>query len=134
MSAVAESLAAFRGTGDLAPELLIRFALPLGLASLELNDSAALVDLDEPTVLEGESLRPSVVATGRRRVTQSYALDMFERRRETAGLRWWSTLEAGWINLTLFDRGLGDVTLTDVRELTVDDDVVIEAATFLGLL
>ena len=92
-----------------------------------------LVDLDEPTVLEIESLRPSVVATGRRKVTQSYARDIFEHRRETAGLRWWSMLEAHWINVTLFDRCLHAVSLTDVHELTVDDDVVIEAGTFLGL-
>ncbi len=133
VSAVAEMLAPFRGTGDLHPDLLVRSGRQLALAELELADDAALVDFDEPTVLVNESLRPSIVATNQRSVTQAYAVAQFERHSEAAGLRWWSTLEASWIQITLFDRALGELRVHSVQTLSVDDATVIAAATCLGL-
>lgn len=133
VSAVTESLAPFRGTGDLRPELLVRSGRPLGLAELELDPGAVLVDLDDPGVLTAEGLRPSVVATGHRRVTQTHAVELFERHPEAAGLRWWSTLEASWLHVTLFDRGRRAVTVHGVRPLAVNDEAVAEAAAYLGL-
>jgi hypothetical protein len=41
--------------------------------------------------------------------------------------------QSSWINVTLFDRGLDSVTVRDVRELTLDDEIVGDTATFLGL-
>ncbi len=133
VSAVAEMLAPFRGTGDLGPELLMRSGRPLALAELELDDRARLVDLDDPAVLAAETLRPSVVATGRRAVTQTYALREFELHPDAAGLRWWSTLEASWIHVTLFDRAIGAVDVRKTSVLAVDDEVVTLAAIHLGL-
>jgi RES domain len=133
VSAVAEVLAPFRGTGDLRPALLVRSGRQLALAELELAGDATLVDLDDPAVLATESLRPSVVATGQRSVTQAYAVGQFERHPKAAGLRWWSTLEASWIQVTLFDRAVGELTVRDVRALTIDDEAVTTAATYLGL-
>lgn len=133
VSAVAEMLAPFRGTGDLDPDLLVRSGRQLALAELELADDAALVDLDEPTVLVNESLRPSVVATNQRSVTQAYAVAQFERHSQAVGLRWWSTLEASWIQITLFDRALGQLRARNVQTLSVDDPTVTAAATYLGL-
>ena len=133
VSAIAEALAPFRGTGDLAPELLARMSRPLALAQLELDDGAALVDLDDPGTLAAEALRPSVVATGRRSVTQSYAAQLFEAHPEAAGLRWWSTLEAAWINVTLFDRAQLALAARAVRPLDRGDDDVRAAGRFLGL-
>lgn len=133
VSAVAQSLAPFRGTGDLRPELLIRSGRQIALAELELATSALLVDLDDPTVLAVEALRPSIVATGNRRVTQAYAVGQFERYPDAAGLRWWSTLEASWIHVTLFDRALGAVTVQGVHALAIDDEAVVAAAVYLGL-
>lgn len=133
MSAIAEMLAPFRGTGDLRSELLVRSGRPLALAGLDLDADAELVDLDDPRVLDAETLRPSAVATGRRGVTQAIAVRQFDRHPNAAGLRWWSTLEARWIHVTLFDRALGALTVQDVRVLAVDDDEVIAAATHLGL-
>lgn len=133
VSAVAEMLAPFRGTGDLRPELLVRSGRQLALAELELDAQAVLVDLDDPTVLVAETLRPSMVATGRRRVTQAYAVQQFDRHPAAAGLRWWSTLEASWIYVTLFDRALGAVRVRGVRSLAVDDEVVAIASAHLGL-
>lgn len=130
-SAVAESLAPFRGTREMRPELLTRMGRPLALAELELGDDAALVDLDDPRTLVREGLRPSVVATSRRVVTQEYATRLFAAG--AAGLRWWSTLEAAWMNATLFDRARGSLSLRHVRPLDVQDEVVRDAGHFLGL-
>lgn len=133
VSAVAEMLAPFRGTGDLQPELLVRLGRPLALARVVLDDAARLIDLDEPDTLAAESLRPSGVATGRRATTQAYAARAFDAHPDAAGLRWWSTLEAAWINVTLFDRARPALTAATSRVLETSDDAVLEAARFLGL-
>lgn len=130
---VAEALAPFRGTGDLLPDLLVRSGRTLALAELWLDGGSVLVDLDDPAVLAAESLRPSVVATGRRDVTQALAVRQFERHPDAAGLRWWSVLEASWLHVTLFDRAIGALTVHSVHPLEVDDEVVITAAAHLGL-
>lgn len=131
VSAIAEALAPFRGTGDLRPDLLARMGRPLALA--ELGGEFTLLDLDDPEVLAAEALRPSEVATTRRSSTQAYAARLFEAHPEAAGLRWWSTLEAGWINVTLFDRAAHLLTVRDVRPLETGSDDVRAAARFLGL-
>ncbi len=73
------------------------------------------------------------MATCRRRVTQAYAVRQFERHPDAAGLRWWSTLEASWMHVTLFDRALGGVTVQGVHVLAVDDETVATAAAHIGL-
>ncbi len=133
VSAVAEALAPFRGTGDLHPELLTRTGRPLALAELALEPGAPLIDLDDPAVLTGEGLRPSVVATTHRATTQAYAERLFDAHPGAAGLRWWSTLEAGWLNVTLFDRAAPRLSVRAVRALDPADEVVRDAARFLGL-
>jgi RES domain-containing protein len=133
IAAIAEALAPFRGTGELAPELLVRMGRPLALAELELAGDGPLIDLDDPAILVAEGLRPSEVATGRRAVTQRDAARLFDSHRDALGLRWWSTLEAGWINVTLFDRAAGSLSARAVRPLDVVDDDVRAAALFLGL-
>jgi len=133
VAAIAEALAPFRGTGDLRPELLERMGHALALARLGLEDDAALIDLDDPAVLAAESLRPSAVATTRRAATQAYATRLFETHAQAAGLRWWSTLEASWINVTLFDRAERSLSVRGVTRLGVEDDDVRVAAHALGL-
>jgi hypothetical protein len=93
-----------------------------------------LVDFDDPAVLTAETLRPSIVATGRREITQAHAVRQFKRHPDAAGLRWWSTLEASWIHVTLFDRALDAVNVRGVRILAVDDEAVTIAAAHLGLM
>jgi hypothetical protein len=132
LSCVVEQLARFRGQ-RLAPALLRRRGLPLALAELELPDDAQLVDLDEPSVLRRERLRPSRVATRERTVTQPLALALHEKHGEAAGLRWWSTFESQWLNVTLFDRAASALRLGSVRALDVDDDQIAAAADVLGL-
>ena len=133
VAAIAEALAPFRGTGDLAPELLVRLGRPLAVAELALGDDSALVDLDDPGTLVAEALRPSQVATGRRSVTQGYAARLFGAHPDAAGLRWWSTFEAAWPCVTLFDRAAGALALRSVRRLATADADVRAAAAFLGL-
>lgn len=132
VSAIAEALAPFRGTGDLHPEMLTRMGRPLALAQLELQDGQ-LLDLDDPSVLLAASLRPSQVATNRRDVTRADAARLFDAHPGAAGLRWWSTLEASWINATLFDRAAGGLRVRGLRPLDPGAEDVRAAAAFLGL-
>jgi hypothetical protein len=132
LSTVVEQLARFRGQ-RLLPSLLRRRGLPLALADLELDDGAELVDLDDPAVLRRERLRPSMVATRGRHVTQPQARVLHDRRSQAAGLRWWSTYESAWINVTLFDRAASRLRVRSVRALSLEDPAVVEAADFFGL-
>ena len=130
--AVVEQLAGLVGTHLGAPDL-VRGGLPLALATLTLRDDAQVVDLDDPLVLADEALRPSLAATRDRGRTQADAAALHERHPEAAGLRWWSTFESQWANVTLFDRALPALGVDDVRTLELRDGVVGTAAAFLGL-
>jgi len=133
VSAVAELLAPFRGTGKLLPSMLVRYEQPLALASLDLQEGVTVVDLDDPSTLIATGLRPSLVATRHRTVTQRQAADVYESHPAAIALRWWSTLESSWINWTLFDRAERSLEVAEAMELTIDHPVVHEAADLLGL-
>jgi hypothetical protein len=133
VSAIAEPLAAFRGSGSLTASMLTHLGRPLALAELELPDGAVAIDLDDPQVLVTEGLRPSRIATRTRTVTQALAADLYRAHPDAIGLRWWSTLESSWINWTFFDRAADALSLTEIAELRIDDPNVREAAAFLGL-
>jgi RES domain len=132
VSAVAEQIQRLAGT-ILEPPDLVRRGLPLALAAIDFDEVLELVDLDDPAVLVGEGLRPSQVATNNRSVTQAGAVDVFTRHAEAAGLRWWSTIEALWPNVTIFDRADELLAVKDVHELELGDEVLVEAADYLGL-
>jgi hypothetical protein len=132
ISSVVEQLARFR-TQRLTPSLLRRRGLPLAVAEFTLDPAAMLLDFDQPRVLVRERLRPSLVATRRRDITQPQALAMFERHPHLAGLRWWSFYEATWAHVTLFERAAAHLRLNDVRALTIADPAVIEAAQFFAM-
>jgi hypothetical protein len=93
-----------------------------------------VVDLDVPATLVAEHLRPATVATRLRRITQHQAGSLYRSRPDAAALKWWSTFEASWAQLTVFDRAAMHLDVGTVVELTVDGPQVIEAATFLGLV
>lgn len=133
VSAIAERLAPFRGSGALDPSMLVQGGRGLALATLDLGEGAEIVDLDDPRVLASESLRPSRVATGNRARTRADAARLYRAHPGASGLRWWSTLESSWANLTIFDRARPLLKLSDVRQLTVDDTEVRAAAEALGL-
>ena len=130
VSAVVEQLARFRGS-VFVPQVLVRRGLPLALARLELDDAAELVDLDEPRILAAHALRPSAVATRRRHVTQPQALAL--HRQGADGIRWWSTFESLWVNVTLFDHAAQRLRLGSLDRVSLDDPAVREAADFLGI-
>lgn len=132
VSTVVEQLAPLVGTELAAPDL-VRGGLPLALAAVRLEDGAPLLDLDDPAVLAAEGLRPSLVATHERERTQAGAAAVHARRPDAAGVGWWSLFEAQWRNVTLFDRAAAALQVEDVRQLGLADDVVGEAARFLGL-
>jgi hypothetical protein len=132
VSGIVEQLARFRGQ-PLIPAMLVRRGLPLAVAALELDDDAELIDLDEPDVLKAEGLRPSVVATRIREITQPQALRLHDGRPRAVGLRWWSGFESLWANVTVFERAAEKLRLLEVRPLALDDRSVLEAAEFLGL-
>jgi RES domain-containing protein len=132
VSCLIEQLAAFRGQRLSAP-VLRRRGLPLALAAIEFDDDLRLVDLDEPATLRRERLRPSRVATRERSISQPQALALHQRHPEAAGLRWWSCWEGLWANVTVFDRAAPALRLRDVRELTIDDPAVRDAAERFGL-
>jgi hypothetical protein len=131
-SAVVEELRCFVGTGLAGPDLR-RSGLPLALATLVLADTASLVDLDEPLVLAAARLRPSLVAANERPRTQRAATALHKRYESAAGLRWWSSFESSWANVTLFDRALETLSVEEIRPLRLEDEIVREAARFLGL-
>jgi hypothetical protein len=133
VSAVAEALAPFRGRGQLKPAMLDRAGRRLSLVALDLREPDGLLDLDEPETLAAEGLRPSRVATRVRATTQRDALRLYEARRRATGLRWWSTIEASWINVTVFDRARRRLRMRSVEALDVDHETVREAASELGL-
>ena len=133
VSAISEAFAPFRGTGSLTPDMLRRAGLPLAIAELELPDDADVVDLDDPRTLVAEGLRPSRVATARRALTQADAARMFDAHPAALALRWWSTLEGLWPNVTLFDRARAHLRLVETRTLSFETAAVRDAADFLGL-
>jgi len=110
-----------------------KFDLPLALVELGLPDEAALIDWDDPEVLRENNLRPSQVATRIRETTQAEAQKLFNKHTEAAGIRWWSTLEASWINVSIFDRAIESLTLGDEVVLDTGNAFVRELADYLGL-
>jgi RES domain len=132
VAAVAEILVQFRGE-PLAEGLLDIDDTRLAAVPLDLAEDAELIDLDEPRVLAQERLRPSMVATRDRIATQASAERLFDAHPDAAGVRWWSTIESSWINVTLFDRALRRVRAGSAKPLTLDHPAVVDAAEFLGL-
>jgi hypothetical protein len=132
VSCIVEQFAPFRGQRLIA-SMLQRRGLPLALGSLEIADAVALIDLDDPRQLTRERLRPSHVATRDRAVTQPQARQLYHRHPHVGGLRWWSSWEAQWMNLTLFDRASRALRLVQVEALTLAHPAVVEAAEFFGL-
>jgi hypothetical protein len=133
VSAVAEALAPFRGRGALTAAMLERAGRALSLVALDLREPHGLLDLDEPDTLAAEGLRPSGVATRVRATTQRDALRLFHGHRRATGLRWWSTIEASWINLTIFDRARRRLRVRSVELLGAEHEAVRGAAAELGL-
>ena len=133
VSAVAERIQQLRGNAIVNRDFQRLGNLTLALVGIRLDPSVALVDLDDPTELVTRQLRPSMVATRRRVVTQQIARRIFDEG--VGGLVWWSTLAAEWTNVTLFyERVIGKVSLlAPPRTLSTDMPEVQQAADDLGV-
>ncbi|MEO8228988.1 MAG: RES family NAD+ phosphorylase [Chloroflexota bacterium] len=132
VGAVAEAIQAFRGQGLTAEALVRPDGARRSLATIDDTAIPALVDLDDPRVLVARRLRPSSVATGIRRLTQRIAGDAYDDG--AVGLSWWSTLEAAWTNVTLFEERLASrPRVVEAIPLTLDHPALVEAAERLGV-
>ena len=132
-AAVAERIQQLRGHTLVDRDFQRLGNLTLALAGFRLDSRVALVDLDDPAQLLSRQLRPSLVATRRRAVTQQIARDVFDEG--VGGMLWWSTLSADWTNVTLFyERAIGKVSLiAPPRALSVAMPEVQQAAEDLGI-
>lgn len=132
-SAAAEYLKDLR-RHEVSPKDLEIDGTRLALATLDEEGlPARLLDLDDPRNLVARNLRPSGVATHDRDVTQVLAGGIFDDGH--VGFEWWSTIEASWINVTLFaERALAAISLVGEPEvLTLDHPVVRAAARIVGV-
>jgi RES domain-containing protein len=132
-SAVAEYLRFFRGQTLTDAELRSADGRTLRLAEIDDSMLPALRDLDDPRELARRRLRPSGVATRDRERTQSIARDLFGEG--ASGFSWWSTIEAAWINVTLFaERAIDALRVVGAPErLSTEHPAVRGAAAELGI-
>jgi hypothetical protein len=133
VSAIAEALQTFRGHVLTARDFVRVDGRRLALARITLDGAAGLLDLDDPDQLVERQLRPSQVATRIRGTTQAVARRLFLDG--VAGFAWWSSFEASWINMTLFEeRVRARIFLAGTPErLTLTMPAVVEASTALGI-
>ena len=103
------------------------------LVGFSLDDEVSLLDLDDSLELAARRLRPSQVATGQRAVTQRIARSIFDEG--AAGFLWWSTLEGGWSNVTLFhERALPHISIAArPKRLSIRLPEVKEAVERIGV-
>ena len=133
VAAIAERMQPFRGASIADRDFHRLGNLTLALVTLALDPKISLLDLDDPVSLAERSLRPSLVATRRRTVTQEMARNLF--REGAVGFSWWSTLVADWTNVTLFhERALGHIAVMGPpRPLSTKMSEVQQAADDLGI-
>lgn len=98
------------------------------LVSYELDDNAAVCDLDDPAELVARGLRPSQVVSHDRVRTQAWALRLWQERRYD-GVRWWSYRDPRWGSLGIWSADR--LRIIDVHPLVIDDDAVMSAGAVL---
>lgn len=133
VSSIAEAIQRFRGRTLVREHLRRPPDRALALATFELAEQVRPVDLDDPHELVARDFRPSQVAGSSRKLTQLQAFRIFEEGHH--GFLWWSTLEASWINCTLFaERSRPFLSLKEpVQYLTLKDVRLLAAARRLGI-
>lgn len=117
------------------PMLRARGGATLSMATYELDDGAAICDLDDAMRLCELELRPSTVVTRDYSVTRAWAQRIHDLQR-FAGVRWWSYHDARWGSLGIWaDRALrrADIQCIHIEALTLDHPAVAEAAAMLSI-
>lgn len=92
----------------------------------------AILDLDDPEVLQEWSLRPSGVVSRDRDSTQQWARSVHDTGRFD-GLSWWSFYEPRWASIGLW-KNSGLTVAGTPEPLTIDHDAVQEAASMIRRL
>jgi hypothetical protein len=132
-SCAAEVIKSFRGQ-LLVNEVFERAAGgSSALACLETQKNLTLVDLDDPKQLDKRKLLPSQVVSPQRTVTQEMTRALHDEG--VAGFLWWSTLNSGWKNVTLFESRVRRElkVVAGPRALSLDDPDVLAAAKELSI-
>lgn len=132
LAAIAEHIAHLRGQ-TLDDADLARGGLRLSTVQFELPTNARIHDLDDPTVLARLRLKPSEVATRNRATTQRWAARVYRSRPAAGGLRWWSTLAASWLHVTLFAERYPMRVMSAPQPLHLGHPEVMRAAEQLGI-
>ncbi|MGH8925547.1 MAG: RES domain-containing protein [Acidimicrobiia bacterium] len=99
------------------------------IATFEMEPVVQVCDLDDASRLVALDLRPSQVVTRDRRVTQAWALQIFQQQR-FGGIRWWSYHDPRWGSHGMW--ATDSLQLRGVEPLTLDHVAVTEAAAVLN--
>jgi hypothetical protein len=98
------------------------------VATIVLTDDRVL-DLDEPKALLDRGLRPSRVVTVERRITQAWALRIFDES-AWSGVSWWSYWDPRWTTFGIWHAEA--VRVARVEPLTMQSRALREAAEVLN--
>jgi hypothetical protein len=98
------------------------------LATYDLADSAAILDLDDAKALVEWGLRPSDIVTRARGTTQAWARKIFSSGR-FAGVRWWSFYSPEWASFGLWK--YSSLSVKSVERLGPESPQVEEARLYL---
>jgi len=71
-------------------------------ALMKYEGDPAILDLDDPRLLQDWSLRPSTVVSRDRATTQQWARSIYDTG-DYAGVSWWSFYEPRWASLGMWD-------------------------------
>jgi hypothetical protein len=89
------------------------------------SEAYRIVDLDDAATLLAQSLRPSDVVTRERRITQAWALRLFDAG-DADGVAWWSYYKPEWSSVGLWNHA--SLRVAGVEPLTLRHDAVVKAA------
>lgn len=133
VSAIAEVIQGFRGTVLTNQVFVYPGKKVRALSHIVLDDSVPLIDFDDPKELSKRQLNPSQVATMNRQTTQNIARSLFDEG--AFGFTWWSTLEASWTNVTLFENRIFKYLSIEDQVLALNKQMpeVIEASKALNI-
>jgi len=133
VSAISEAIQIFRNQTLSDDDFERGDNLHQTLASYRLANEKELKDLNDPVVLKDLKIKPSEVATVNRSMTQALCRRLYEKGAH--GFKWWSTLEASWINVTLFQSRIkNQLVLVDLKPLSTKMTEVKEASRWMKIV
>ncbi len=133
VSAVAEAIKDFRGQ-TLENADLVRYEKRLSLATFEVDKKVDVVNLCDKNILAQIQVDPVHIATQDRTVSQRLSRQLHTQG--VSGFLWWSSLEAQWTNVSLFEGRILKFSkvMPPIVPLSIDHPDVIQAARDIGVL